>query len=53
MRSGDVLVIDDLQSHASLIDPHQAGWKEIGHSAITYPGEDKAHGFELTAYQKQ
>lgn len=53
MRSGDVLVIDALQSHATLIDPHQPGWKEIGHSKITYQGEDKLHGFDMTAYQKE
>jgi len=54
MRSGDVLVIDLLQSHIPLIDPHGPGWKEIGHCNVVYKGEsNKVRGYELTAYQKQ
>jgi hypothetical protein len=52
MHSGDVLVIDQLQSHPSLIDPTQPGWKEIGQCNGVYQGEDKPHGYQLTAYQK-
>jgi len=52
VQSGDVLVIDKLQSHLTRIDPHQPGWKEIGQCNVTYMG-DKVHGFELTAYQKE
>lgn len=52
MHSGDVFVIDQLQSHVPLIDPHQPGWKQIGHSKLVYQG-DRLRGFDLTAYQKQ
>jgi len=52
MRSGDILVVDVLQSYVPLVDPHQPGWKEIQHLNITYHG-DRLRGFELTAYQKQ
>jgi hypothetical protein len=52
IRPGDVLVIDELQSHVPLIDPHQPGWKEIGHCKAEYMGAGALHGFGLTAYQK-
>ena len=54
IQSGDVLVTDQLQSHPTLIDHAQPGWKELGQCNLTYRGNGgKVHGFELTAYQKQ
>ena len=51
IRPGDVLLIDQLQSHATLIDPTQPGWKVIGHCKMVYTGIEK-HGYDITAYQK-
>jgi hypothetical protein len=53
MHSGDVLVIDQLQSHATLIDPTQPGWKAIGTCKLVYQGPGGNHGYDMTAYQKQ
>jgi hypothetical protein len=53
IQSGDVLVVDQLQSNLPLIDTAQPGWKQIGECNVTYQGEDKLHGYQLTAYQKQ
>lgn len=54
IQSGDVLVVDKLQSNPPLIDTPQPGWKQIGECNVVYYGEDKKpHGYELTAFQKQ
>jgi hypothetical protein len=52
MRSGDVLVTDAFQWTPPRMDPHGPGWREIGHCNLNYQGQ-AAHGFELTAFQKQ
>ncbi|HEX4086394.1 MAG TPA: hypothetical protein VHY22_15875 [Chthoniobacteraceae bacterium] len=54
LHRGDVLVVDQLQSHATQIDFHHAGWKEIGACKMVYSGAGaQAHGYDLTAYVKQ
>jgi hypothetical protein len=53
MQPGDVLVIDQLQSHATLVDPTQPGWKIIGICKVVYQGQGGHHGFDMTAYQKE
>ena len=53
MKSGDVLVLDKDQSHPTLIDPTQPGWKQIGKCKLVYRGPGGGHGFDMTAYQKE
>ena len=51
IRKGDVLVTDTQQTHQTLIDPHQPGWKQIGTCTLIYGGRSAGlrHGFDLPA----
>ena len=52
VRSGDVLIVDKLQSHPISWNSSEE-WKEIAHYANAWKGTEKLRGLDLTAYQKR
>ncbi len=52
LHSGDVLVVDRLQSHP-MEWSFRDGWRQIAHRDIVWSGLDKPRGIDLTAYVKE
>ena len=53
IQPGDVMVIDKLQSHATLVNVDPPAWKVIGALKEVYAGAGGNHGYDMTVYQKQ